>query len=228
LAIVALLGYFVYWFAAHRPAFLPPPGQEHPSPWLAVAGLVAGVAGLAVAAGLLPALGINLALAALVLGVLATRSVRPRLALTALVFGAVGLALTLGYSYLGVLQAVPTQAVREQLLADDTAAFVSSHPEAEIVQATVEFWKKGGVPSKDQAMGVSAVQCYITHIAFIAADGTCRVDVRPGWLALVDGEWSYDWYEQVNLEMWDWYGCGDRPMLSAPVECPTPPGILTP
>jgi hypothetical protein len=191
---------------------------------LAIIGLVTGV--LSLVAWLLPICGAPLAIAALVLGFLGRRSSRRGLAIAGMVIGAIGLVLALGNAalgvYLGTRSVAVSEAVKEQLVAAEKASFAQSQPDAAIVQVTVEFRGNGSVLPQDRSNGVTAVKCYITHITYSTAEGSCESVVRHGLLALVDGQWNYDMYDQVGLDAWGGHDCGDLPLYLAPIQCFTP------
>jgi hypothetical protein len=216
---LALSGYVIYWFATHREKFLPPQEEEQPSPVLAIAGLVTGL--LSLGAWLVPSLGGYVSMAAIVLGFLSRRSLRRGMAIAAIALGAAGLVLAMGSMALGVRQSTPSAAVKGQLATLERASFAESHPGAEVVQVTVEFLETGSPLPQDRSAGVTQVQCYASHITFIAADGSCEAEVRHGLLALLDGQWNYDMYDQIGLDEWGGHNCGDLPLYMAPVVCPT-------
>ncbi len=46
--------------------------------------------------------------------------------------------------------------------------------------------------------------------------------MHHGLLALVDGQWNYDMYDQVGLDAWSEHGCGDFTLYLAPIPCVSP------
>jgi hypothetical protein len=189
---------------------------------LAIVGLVTAL--LSLVAWLLPICGAPVAIAAVMLGFLSRHSSRRGMAIASVVIGAIGLVLAIGNAALGVYVYLgsPSKAVKEQLVAAETDSFAESHPDAVIVQVTVEFRKTGSVLPQDRSNGVTLIRCYMTHITFSTAQGSCESVMRHGLLALVDGQWSYDMYDQIGLDAWGEHNCGDFPLYRRPVPCFTP------
>ena len=47
------------------------------------------------------------------------------------------------------------------------------------------------------------LMCYQTSITYRTADGSCQGgDLRHGILALVDGQWEYEKYVQIDFDTW--------------------------
>lgn len=187
---------------------------------LAMAGLVTGL--LSLIAWLLPVCGAPLAISAVVLGFLSRHSSRRRMAIASVVIGTIGLVLALGNAALGMYLGRPSEALEQQLIAAETANFAQSHPDAVIVQVTTEFRRVGSVLPQERANGVTQVRCYTTHITFSTALGSCESAVRNLVLALVDGQWHHDMYDQAGRDAWVEHNCGDIPLYLAPVSCSTP------
>ena len=100
--------------------------------------------------------------------------------------------------------------MKEQLVTTEKAAFSQRYPDLVISDVGVEFRDMGRLLPQDREEGITMLACYQTSIAYTTADGSCQGgDLRHGILALVDGQWKYDKYDQIDFDTWAEHWCGD-------------------
>jgi hypothetical protein len=183
---------------------------------LAVIGLVAGL--LSLVTWLLPICGALVAISAVILGFLSRHSSRRKIAIVGMITGTIGLVLAIGsdaviiyQQYTGQSSGTPvSEVVKEELVTVERAAFAQRYPDLVISTVDVEFRDRGRLLPQDQEEGVTMLMCYQTSITYRTADGSCQGgDLRHGILALVDGQWEYEKYVQIDFDTWAEHSCGD-------------------
>ena len=138
-----------------------------------------------------------------------------------MIIGAVGLVLAVGNAVVGVYLGMTgrlggspnSTTMKDQLQAVETTGFAQSYPNLVVTDVTVEFDGAGRLLPQDRSSGVTMLTCYQAFIDYTTADGSCQGgEVHHGMLALIDGQWSYDMYAQIDFDTWAGHECGDFTM----------------